>query len=417
MKTKLLLLFLVVFSHFAKAQEVNCAAKEKQLSQYITDKDYTKAFEVWNEVKVSCPAFNENIYLLSSKILQYNIELAKPEDKEKSVRELIKLYNQYDKFFPDNKAGSFEKIAMALYENKAGEYVEIYSNFDKAFNLQKNTFTNPVAIFTYFNMYFDKFKSENSAVSNEKLLTKYSEVSALIEANNNQFPDKSDEYTRVTKGINSLMKDVLVSSNLIPFVQKNFEANKTNINWLEANSKLLSVSCKSDPLFEKVATELHSLKPSSKSAYYLATFNLAAGKVEKATNYYIESVSLATDKMEKAKTAYTVATILENTNKTKAKEFVLTAIENNPSNGKYFIYLASLYENSIKECASNEDEKAAIYKLASTTVLKAGEVESRLKAASETLSNQYLKKIVLDKKSKTKSVTIGCWINQTVQLR
>jgi tetratricopeptide (TPR) repeat protein len=180
---------------------------------------------------------------------------------------------------------------------------------------------------------------------------------------------------------------------------------------------MLSVSCKSDPIFEKVATELHSLNPSSKSAYYLATYNLAVGKVEKATNYYIESVSLASDKMEKAKTAYTVATILENTNKAKAKEFVLTAIENNPSNGKYFIYLASLYENGINECTPSEDEKAAIYKLASTTVLKAGEAESRLKAASEKLSNQYLKKIVLDKKSKTKSVTIGCWINQTVQLR
>ena len=417
MKTKLLLLFIVVISHFAKAQEVNCAAKEKQLSQYIIDKDFANAFEVWNDVKVSCPSFSENIYVLSSQVLQYNIELAKPEDKEKNVRELIKLYTQYDKYFPNNKAGSFEKIAMSLYDNKAGEHVEIYSNLDKAFSLQKNTFTNPVAIFTYFNMYFDKFISENSAVTNEKLLTKYSEVSALIETNTSKFPEKTEEYTRVTKGINSLMKDVLVSSNLIPFVQNNFESNKTNTIWLEVNSKLLSVCCKSDPLFEKVASELHTIKPSSKSAYYLATFNLAAGKVENATNYYIESVSLATNKTEKAKTAYTVATILENTNKAKAKEFVLTAIENNPSNGKYFIYLASLYENAIRECASNEEEKAAIYKLASTTVLKAGEAEPRLKAASEKLSNQYLNSIVLDKKSKTKSVTLGCWINQTVQLK
>lgn len=415
MKTKLFFLFVIVFSHFANAQEVNCANKEKQLSQFIADSDYAKALDLWNDAKTSCPTFSEKMYVLGSQVLQYNIEIAKPEDKEKNVRELIKLYTQLDKNFPNNKEGSFEKSAMALYNNKAGEEVEIYMLLDKAFELQKSTFTNPQAIFIYFNSFFDKYKSENSSVTIEKLLTKYTSVASLVEENSQKFPEKADENGRVLQGMNSLMDFYLICDNLIPFAQKNFEANKSNPSWLGSIAKSLSVSCKSAPIFETISLELHKVKPSSKSAYYLATFYLNTGKQEKATDYFTQSISLSNDKMEKATTAYVAASVLASSDKGKAKEMILLAIDNNPSNGKNYIFLADLYANGLSECASNDDEKKAIYKLASDTVLKAAQAEPRLKTTSESMSKRYLQNVVVDKKSKVKSVYLGCWINQTVQ--
>jgi len=415
MKTNLIVLFVLVFSQFAIAQEVNCAEKESLLNKFVINKEYQKASDVWNEVKVSCATSNENIYLLESSVLQYNIEMASHENKEKEVRELIKHYDLYDKNFPANTNGNFEKRAMALYDNKIDANVEIYGYLDQAFNLQKNTFNNPQALFTYFKLYFDKYKSEKTSVSTEKLISKYIDVTSLVNANIQKLNFKTDEYVRVFQGMNSLMNPLLTCDNLLPYIKNNFSANKTNVAWLSSVGETLLSKCPTSPMFESIGLNLHQLNPSSRSAYYLATYYLNKAQQEKAVEFYTQSVSLETDKLEKATTCYTIASILSTSDRAKSKEMVLMAIENNPSNGAYYVFLANLYVNGINQCASTELEKKAIYKLASNTVLKAAQAEPRLKPTSEQMSKDYLKNVVFDAKAKVKPVKLGCWINQTVQ--
>lgn len=415
MRAKLIFLLVVVFSYHAIAQEMNCGDKGNQMSNYIANKEYDKALEVWKELKTICPTYSEQIYTLSSQILQYNIEIAAPENKEKEVRELIQLFDLYDKNFPYNQNGNYEKRAMALYDNKAGSEEEIYNFLNIAFEKQRNTFTNPQAILAYFQYFFEKYKSDKSTATIEKLIDKYNAVTALIEKNTQKIPAKADEYSRVIAGLDSYMVDLLTCDNLVSYAQKNYETHKSDIDWLLATAKGLFVKCKTTPVFGVIAAQLHSLQPTSKSAYYLATYTLQTGDQTKAVLFFTESVSLSSNKIEKATTAYTIASILSSSDKGKAKEMVQIAIENNPSNGKYFIFLANLYANSVGECGTNEDEKKAIYKLASDTVLKAIAVEPRLKVTCDKMSNNYLKNIVSDGASKVKRVTIGCWINQTVQ--
>lgn len=49
MKSKLLFLF-VILTSFAYAQENSCANKEKQLVQYLSDNENTKALELWEKM-------------------------------------------------------------------------------------------------------------------------------------------------------------------------------------------------------------------------------------------------------------------------------------------------------------------------------------------------------------------------------
>lgn len=415
MKTKLFYLLCIFSTFFANAQKENCGTKEKQLSQFITENDYKKANEVWNEIKVECPSFSENVYLQGNKVLQYNIEIAAPKDKEKEVQELLKLYNQFDKNFPENRNGNFEKRAMALYENKVGTNDEIYSYLDQAFNKQKSSFSNPQALLVYFEMYFEKYKSDNSSITIDNLIKKYTDINSLLEFNRLQFPNKINEYGRVASGMDSYMQSLLTCDNLVPYAQKNFESNKSDVNWLLATAQALSVKCNNKPVFETIALELHKTKPSSKSAYYLATYYLNTGNQDKSITFFKESIELASNKNEKSTTAYTVASILASSDKAKSKEMMVVALENNPSNGKYYIFLANLYANAVNDCASTEIEKKGMYKLASDTALKAISIEPKYKITAENMSKDYLKNVVFDSKSKVKSVHLGCWINQTVQ--
>lgn len=415
MKSKLLFLFVVVFSQFVKAQQLNCAENETQLSQFIVKKEFAKAYDIWNDLKKSCPKSSEKIYLLGSKVLQYNIEIASSEDKDKKVRDLIDLYDLYDKNFPENQNGNFEKRAMSFYENKVGTNDDIYNYLDQAFHLQKNTFTNPQAIYTYFDLFFDKYKADKKAVSIDDLISKYIDVISHVDTNSQKVTYKTDEYDRVIQGINSLMSALLTSDNLISYAKKNYSANKNNPEWLSSVAAALFIKSENSPMFGSVALDLHRVKPTSKSAFYLGSYNLSTSNQDKAIEYFTESVSLATDKLEKANTCYTIASIVSLSDKAKSEEMTLAAIENNPSNGAYYIFLANLYANSINECATNENEKRAIYKLASNTVLKAAQVEPRLKQTADSRSKEYLKNVVFDAKTKKKPVKLGCWINQTVQ--
>jgi tetratricopeptide (TPR) repeat protein len=415
MKTKLFILFVVLFSSFAKAQEVKCGEKEKQLNQFLTDNENKKALELWEDVKISCPAYSEKIYLLGNRVLQYQIEIADFKDKESKVNALVQLYNQYDKYFPTNKNGNYEKRALALLTNKVGAPEELYSYLNQAFEKEKETFANSQALYTYFEMYFSKYKENKSAISMENLLDKYSAVSSLVSSDSRKFPFKKGEYHQVSLGLDLLMQNSLSKENIIPYAQKKLEANSPDTSWLEATAKALSVQCKNSPVFESVATKLDNVNPTSISAYYLATYYLNTGSQDKAIEYFKKSAELASDPMEKATTYYSIATILSVSDKATAEKMALNALASNPTNGRYYIFLANLYANSINECGVKENEIKAIYKLASNTVLKATLIEPRLKPTADAMSAEYLKKAILDRDSKVKSVKIGCWIQQTIQ--
>jgi tetratricopeptide (TPR) repeat protein len=415
MKAKLIVLFVLVFSQLSIGQDLNCVEKENQLNKFVADKEYKKANELWSEIKSSCAKYNESLYVLESKVLQYNIEVANPENTEKAVRELLQLFDLYDKNFPNNTNGNFEKRAMVLFDNKIDANEEIYANLDKAFNLQKNTFINPQALYTYFKLYFDKNNSDKTQVTIQKLISKYIDVSSLVNANIQKLSFKTDEYNRVKQGMNSLMNGLLTCDNLIPYIKFNFTSNNKDAEWLSFVGEILVNKCSNSPMLEAIASNLHQLNPSSRSAYFLATYYMNTGKIEKGTEFYIQSASLESNKIEKATTCYTIASILSTSDKAKSKEMVLTAIENNPSNGAYYIFLANLYANAVNECATIDIEKKAIYKLASNTVLKAVAIEPRFKVTAENMSKDYLKHVDFPPKTKIKPVKLGCWINQTVQ--
>ncbi len=415
MKTKLLLLLVVIFSSLANAQVAKCGEKEKQLNQYLVDAEYKKASETWEDVKITCPSFSEKIYLLGNKVLQYQIEIADPKEKEDKVTALLQLYDQYDKYYPNNKNGNFEKRALALINNKVGKPDDLFSYLNQAFEKEKETFANSQAVYVYFEMCFDHYKQNKSIIPLEELIDKYCAVSSLIAENNRKFTFKKEEYNRVSLGIELLMKDVLTKENMIPYAKKKLDKNAIDSSWLEATAKALSVECKNSPVFGSVASKLDSDRPTSTSAYYVATYNLNTGNQEKSIEYYKKSAELATDSIEKATIYYSIATILSNSDKATAEKMVLNALGSNPSNGRYFIFLANLYANSANDCGTNENERSAIYKLASTTALKAIDVEPRLKPTADAMSAEYLKKVTLNSDSKVNSVKIGCWIQQTVK--
>lgn len=414
MKTKLSTILLLVIVSFANAQENICADKEKQFREYIANKNFSDANLLWLEVREKCASYNENIYVLGSEVLNYNIEMASAENKETAVRDLLNIYKKYDAVFPKNTNGNAVKSAMALHDNRVGTDEEIFNYLDVAFKNQPENFKGAEANYLYFKLYFNKFKEGKSNISKADVIEKYNSVNGLILKNAKKYPENDGDYKRAILATKALANDILTCDVLTPYFESNFEKNKEDVAWLTASAGTLSEKCKTSKALETVALQLDKLNPTTDSAYYLAEFYHNTRNPEKAITYFDKSMQLATPGFEKAKKAYTIASIMSNSDKVKAKKMVEIAIENEPANGKYYLFLANLYANSLADCGASPDEQAAIFKLASNVALKAGKTEARLKATSEKTSAEYLKKVAA--KYKGKSVKINCWINENVQL-
>jgi hypothetical protein len=419
MKTKFFLFLALISFKVALSQDANCVLKEKELLAVLDSKDYNKATELVNVLKIKCPSSSESFYKTGIKVLQYNVDAANADKKQSAVNELVKFYDLYDKNFPNNKNGNELNKAVLIFNTDSSKSSEIFNLLDKAFSKDKFSFTDPNILYQYFNLFVEKFKSKE--VTFDALIEKYGQVNDVVTKNELEFPDRKVEYTNAKMALKSLAYYNFNAVNLTDYIEKNFDNQKENISWLYSAANLLSEKSTNPPIFGKVAEQLYTLDKSSKSAYYLANVKMKNRDMNAALSLFEESATLNIEKVEKAAIYYNIAKIVATTNKPKAKQNIDLAIANDENNGKFYIFLATLYTNSISECSTTNAQRFAIYKLAEQEVKKAALKEPRLQAAANQMIADYKKNNTPTKedleqiKKMGNKVKINCWINETVQ--
>ncbi len=410
----------VLFFANINAQKFDCSSKIKEYQELFQTKKVTESFTTWTEVSKNCPKQSESVYTDGIEIQQFRIDnAASPEDKEKLVRELLKLYDQYNRNFPSSAADFEVKKALVLMDNNVGTNQEIYSLLDSSFAKNPKNLNDARAIYTYFNLYVEKYQAEKTKVTSDMVLDKYMVISALLTELETAKPEKETEYKTAARGVRSLVKELATCDNLSTYYEKNFEANKENAEWLTAALSNLTIKCGGEPIYNAIAEANYKLKPTSKSAYYMAVTCIKQRRLPEAIQYFTEAEALETDPLEKAKLDYSLATGLLSKEKEKSKALLVKAYTLDPKMGKAYLFLAEQYSNSAEECGKTDFEKKAVYYLAEETLKKAVVAEPRLKPTADRMierfaSKKLTDKDISDKKMNGKSITIGCWINETI---
>lgn len=409
----------ILFVTNSNAQKFDCTSKTAAYQELIKAGKTAESFDTWSEVRKNCPSGNEAIYTDGIQILQFKIDnAASPEEKEKLVRDVLKLYDQYNKNFPSSIPDFEVYKGMALVNNKIEAKEEIFTLLDNGFTKASKNVTDPKAIYTYFDMYSGKFKAGDKKITSNSVLEKYSIVNALLTQLQNTYPENKN-YKTAQHAIDNLIKDLATCDNLADFYTKNLEANKENTDWLTSALVSLSGKCSAKPIFLTLAEKLYSIKATSQSANFMGLGNLKQRKFAEATKFYNESAELESNPLEKAKIYYMLGTGLFANDLPKAKEYLNKALVSDPKMGKAYIFLSQLYANSAKDCGKTDFERKAVAYLAVQTVKKAGVVEPHLKPTADKmaqdLSAQSLTSAEISSaKMNGKSITIGCWINETV---
>ena len=410
----------VLFLTNTNAQKFDCSSKINEYQELFKAKKIAETFESWSEARKNCSTTNETIYTDGVEIIQYKIDNAvSAEEKEALVRDLLKVYDQYNKNFPLNTAGFEVSKAMALHDNNIDAKEEIFNLLENGFSKAPESISSANAIYIYFSMYCDTYTAGNKKITSNALLEKYTLVNSMLTQLQVSNPAKIEEYKTAQKAIGSLVKDIATCEKLEDYYNQNFAANQDNKDWLLASLNSLSAKCSAKSIFNTMAEKLYSIKATAQSANFMGLGSLKQRKFTEAIKFYNESADLQSNPLEKAKIYYMLATGLSANDISKAKAYVNQSLSFDPKMGKSYLYLAQLYSNSAKDCGKTEFEKKAIYYLAIETAKKAGVVEPMLKATSDKMAKDYAALSFTNEEIKRtkmngKTITIGCWINETI---
>ena len=455
MKTKITLLLAFLFFGlnlgFAQ-QDEECMTKLSIFHEYTKAKNFDAAYEPWMAVRNKCPKFNNAIYVDGEKILEHKIDNATGAEKVAFINDLIKLWEQRAEHFA-NKTPKGEYAAQScqlMYDNRkelGKSDQELYDCFDAAYKLDKETFSNPKSLYTYFSLMVDLYDAGKKPAAD--LFNKYDDVVEKVEDEVKSFSGKLNKliekeeagtaltskegkykkyyesylkaYDQISGSIDGKLGDRANCQNLIPLYKKDFEANKGNAVWLQrAAGKMSEKECTDDPLFFELVNAYHNLSPSANSAYYLGLLKDKDGDTNGAISFFEQAIGLETDDFKKSKLYYKIATKLKARGSFgKARNYYRQALKLNPSNGRPYLAIASMYASSANNCGDTNFDKRAVYWLAADEARKAARVDPTLnKAAGQSIAN-YMAKApqkaeIFSSGRAGQTIKINCWIGASV---
>ena len=423
MKSLMTFLLFTCFTYGVAAQvPYDCEQNIQWIDSLVRTNNFSSVFDRWNTVKLKCPEVKHNFYKSGEKIYQNRIEMASADTRSKMISDLLAFYDYYDLKLPANTNGNIAKKAMVLYNEKLVKDAEVYNLLDKAFNNQRAGFTDADAMYTYFELYFKKYKEADTKLKPVDVLTKADLIEnhiAFISANADQ--RTKNTYKNVIESMAALSEEVAVCENVVPYFNSLLANKKKDAIWLQnASAKLLASNCVDDPLYITVSEASYQLNPTSEAAYNVGIVAFRKGDQQQAGKYFNQSAELNSDPEQKAATYFTLAsTIYSTTDKAKAKEFAQKAIAAQPNYGKAYLFLAQMYGESAADCATSAFEKKALNWLAAETALKAGVVDPKFKTGASKLAEKYNKKApspdeIRDENKSGQTITFGCWINETI---
>lgn len=436
--------------------ELECKTKLSIFHEAVKAKKYDAAYEPWLFVKNNCPDLNLAIYADGEKILKHKIENSKGEVQLSFVNAMLDLWILRNEHFKsDTPQGEFNAKACQLqydYKDELGKTTsELFECFDNAFNSDKETFTHPKSLYTYFSLMVELFDAGKK--SSAELFDNYDDVSEKIEVEIQNYSEKlnalvakidngsrltgSEEnkkrayesylknYTLIQNNMNVIADKRATCENLIPLYTKDFETHQNDSIWLKRSvSRMYHKDCTDDDLYETLVKQYDKVAPSADTKVYIATLLFKKGKDNEALEYLEKACELETRPYNKANILFRIGAILkEKRQYSKARNYLSEALKLNPSNGKPHLYIASMYADSAsdKNCGKDNFHQRAVYWLAAEEAQKASRVDPTLQSSVKAYVESYLAKAPTKEEIflsglAGKTLKIGCWINRSIKV-
>lgn len=431
----------------AQGQNPECMTNLSIYAEHAKVKNYDAAYTPWKMVYETCPSINKANFSLGEKILAYKIDNSSGTEKDGYISDLLALYDNSLKVFPDKFPKAVVAIdkALLLYDNKMASDEELYNLLNAAFEQDAPNFKNPKALYLYFSSLVDLYNEGKKDL--QAVFDTYDDVTEKIEEENAKLTDiiskllpkeeagtltskekrrlkvattNSESYGKIAGSVDSKLGALADCDNLIPLYERNFESKKTDVTWVKrAVGRMFSKDCIDDPMFQKLFEAQLALDPSADAYVYGGTLKKKAGDNKGAIADYNKALELESDPKKKSNIAYKIATSYRRSSKSTARSYAQKAINANPSNGRAYLLIANLYATSANDCGSTPFEKRAIYWKAADMARKAGRVDPSLSGNANQSAASYSAKApsktdIFNSGLAGKTIAFNCWVGGSV---
>jgi tetratricopeptide (TPR) repeat protein len=445
----LMMIALVGFTGMSlgQAQNPECMTNLSIYAEHAKVKNYDAAYGPWKMVYTACPDINKANFSYGERILMDKIEKSSGAEKDALIKELLKVYDDSNKYFPESFTPGIVAIdkVLLMYDNKMASDEQIFAMLDKAFKEDKENFKNPKALYLYFSSLVDLYSANKKDL--QDVFDTYDDVTEKIEDENSQLTDvinkllpkedagtltskekrslnvattNSESYGKIAGSVDSKLGALADCENLIPLYERSYEAKKGDVTWVKrAVGRMFSKECTDDPMFKKLFEAQLALDPSADAYVYGGTLKQKAGDNSGAIADFNKALDLETNSRKKSNIAYKIATSYRRGNRSTSRSYAMKAIDANPSNGNAYLLIASLYAASANDCGDTPFEKRAIYWKAADMARKAGRVDPALSGRASQSAASYEAKApsktdIFNSGMAGKTLSFKCWVGGSI---
>lgn len=451
MKMKMLLGVIIIAGFSAFAQD-DCTNRFSIAHENMKAKNYDIAYPEIMDLRVKCPKTHVGIFVYAEKLLKDKLDEATDDaQKEVLVKDIIKLYEEKQQHYPYEISIGYKngEVGKLMYENNMGSKEEQFNILYEGFKKDPENFKSLKSIYLVFSLKRDLFDEGKAPI--QEVFNLYDEVIAKIEDEKGEMAEtinalvaKEEEqgglsskeaktlkvternlesYAKIESSVNGKLGQIADCENLLPLYKAEFEANKSNMEWLKmVAGRMNSKDCTTDPLFFKVVEQLHKNEPSANTALYLGRLAENNKEFNKAEKYYLESAELQTDKNGKYNVYMKLGMVYKDRAAySKARSFFRKALEAKPSSGNPYLIIADMYAKSLNTCGGTPFERRAMYWLAAQYADKAARVDPSLsdranKAAASYRASAPSKSDIFSNDMSGKTINFGCWVGESVKV-
>lgn len=424
---------LVLVSSFTLAQNgwnwpddpnLKSQAMEKQAyyKLLIAQSKFEEAMKPLNWLYENNPNLNPSIYIQGVDCIEDMLK--KTSDKERKQRlqdSLLWMYDQRIEHF-DNDAATMDRKAyeaFKLYYKTPSKYPMLADLYAKAYEMngpEISTFN----LNTYMLLAKNFHSIDPAKMSAEKVLDIHTQISDIIDAKrkSGENPSKLDKEQAKTDAWLSSIPGILTCDFIEEKLVPKFRANTNDLNTAKKIFKYsVEAKCTDQPYFLEASEPVFKEQPSFTLANAIGSRYLASGELVKGLQYHEEAEKLASSNEEKYEALIGQAVANSKLgNKSRARTLAYEALSAKPGSTEAYNLIGNLYFTSYDDCRGDKSKvmDRGVFLAAYKMYEKAGN-KTQMTASKEQFPS--IEEIFNEGMEEGQSITVGCWINESVKLK
>lgn len=382
------------------------------------------ALKLWRVAYNVCPQSQKSLYINGVKMYEKLAKDSKdPVAKEAYLDTMFSIYDRrIEMFGQKGYVLGYKGQSMLVHRTKEKEKTfEILNEAVSITGNKSQTGTLVALMFATINME----KAGKNTV--EDVVNMFEKTMAICAANADG--KKAAKYAQASEKIQNVTSPYLSCEVIVPLADKNFEANKENVDWLRRTVRLLkSKRCYQTPedaeVFAKVAEAYFNFEPSASGAEGIGLVFLSKKNYSKAIEFFSKAVDMAENNDDKAEYNLNIAKAnLYAKSYSSAKSYALKAASLKSGWGEPYMVIGDAYMAGSSACDDDKLGKYGAYWAAVDKYQKAKSIDGSVagdankKIARAAMSYPVTKDLFFFGVKDGDPYTCSCWIGETTTVR